>query len=71
MFRIDNIFLNMWTKFQYSGFYFKEISDGLPIRHFKSFMDAANEAAREAIVNGQQMGKQVGETVLKKIIIKS
>ena len=50
---------------------------GLPVRHFKSFRAAANEAAisrlyggihfRDAIVNGQQMGRQVGEIVLKKI----
>jgi len=50
---------------------------GLPVRHFKSFMAAANEAAisrlyggihfRDAIVNGQQTGRQVGEIVIKKI----
>ena len=54
-----------------------EILYGLPVRHFKSFMIAANEAAisrlyggihfMDAIVNGLQMGRQAGETVLKKI----
>ncbi|MEP6948713.1 MAG: vanadium-dependent haloperoxidase [Ginsengibacter sp.] len=54
-----------------------EILYGLPVRHFNSFMLAANEAAisrlyggihfRDAIVNGQQIGREVGETVLKKI----
>ncbi|MEO8763422.1 MAG: vanadium-dependent haloperoxidase [Ginsengibacter sp.] len=50
---------------------------GLPVRHFKSFITAANEAAisrlyggihfRDAISIGQTMGRQVGEQVLKKI----
>jgi hypothetical protein len=54
-----------------------EILYGLPVRHFNSLMIAANEAAisrlyggihfRDAIVNGQQMGRQVGEIVLKRI----
>ncbi len=49
----------------------------LPVRHFNSFIDAANEAAisrfyggihyRSAIINGQDQGYKIGELVLKKI----
>ncbi len=49
----------------------------LPVRHFHSFMEAANEAAisrlyggihyRTSIVNGQDEGYKVGERVIQKI----
>ena len=54
-----------------------EVLYGLPERHFKSFTGAANEAAisrlyggihyRDAVEDGQKMGKSIGELVLKKI----
>ncbi len=53
---------------------------GIPDRIFNSFSDAAGEAAmsrlyggihfREAIVNGMQLGKLVGEKVIKKAVLK-
>ncbi|MFT3933355.1 MAG: vanadium-dependent haloperoxidase [Chitinophagaceae bacterium] len=65
------------------GFSFDDSSEqefGLPVRHFNSLMDAANEAAisrlyggihyRPAIENGQTQGKRVGEWVLAKIKLK-
>jgi len=57
-----------------------ESNYGLPPRKFTSFLNAANEAAisrlyggihyREAIENGQSLGKKTGEYVLQKIKIK-
>jgi hypothetical protein len=57
-----------------------EISYGLPLRHFTSFLNAANEAAisrmyggihfRAAIENGQSLGKKTGEYILKTIRIR-
>jgi hypothetical protein len=57
-----------------------EKSFGLPNRSFNSFIDAANEAAisrlyggihfRQAIENGKDMGRNVGNHVLDKIRIK-
>ena len=54
-----------------------EVIYGLPLRHFSSFMVAANEAAisrlyggihyRDAVEDGQVLGKQIGECVLRKI----
>ena len=54
-----------------------ETDYGLPIRSFKSFMDAANEAAisrlyggihyRAAVENGQLQGQMVGKKILNKI----
>lgn len=54
-----------------------EVIYGLPVRHFKSFMSAANEAAvsrlyggihyRDAVVDGQRLGNEIGVLVLKKI----
>ena len=54
-----------------------EISFGLPGRSFSSFIAAAKEAAvsrmyggihfREAIVNGEDMGRQVGEQLVAKL----
>ena len=56
-----------------------EVDYGLPIRHFRSFEDAAAEAAisrlyggihyRSAIENGQTQGKSIGLHVLRKIIL--
>jgi membrane-associated phospholipid phosphatase len=53
-----------------------EVPYGLPVRHFKSFMAAANEAAisrfyggihfKDAIVNGQKLGKEIGDYIVKK-----
>jgi len=58
-----------------------EIIYGLPVRHFNSFLAAANEAAisrlyggihfRAAIENGKQLGKKTGDYVLKNIHIRS
>jgi len=57
-----------------------ETDYGLPVRHFASFMAAADEAAvsrlyggihyRPAIENGQKQGKKVGEWVLAHIVLK-
>ncbi|OZI07879.1 phosphatidic acid phosphatase [Siphonobacter sp. BAB-5385] len=54
-----------------------EVPYGLPVRHFASFTQAAQEAAvsrlyggihyREAIVNGQQQGFAVGQALLRKV----
>lgn len=68
------------TKFFGDDFSFLDTSEvkyGLPARHFKSFMEACNEAAISrlyggihylpAIEYGQIQGKKVGETVLSKI----
>jgi hypothetical protein len=54
-----------------------ETDYGLPVRSFKSFMDAANEAAisrlyggihyRAAVENGQLQGQMVGKKILSKI----
>lgn len=54
-----------------------EVIYGLPVRRFTSFMQAANEAAisrlyggihyRDAVEDGQTLGKQTGEWVLGKI----
>lgn len=54
-----------------------EVPYGLPVRHFASFTQAAQEAAisrlyggihyREAIENGQQQGLAVGQAVLRKV----
>lgn len=54
-----------------------EIPFGLPVRHFTSFTQAADEAAisrlyggihfRDAVENGKETGKRVGGIVLKKI----
>lgn len=53
---------------------------GLPVRHFKSFQDACDEAAisrlyggihyRTAIVNGQTQGGRIGDHVIHKIRLK-
>jgi len=58
-----------------------EIDYGLPVRKFRSFNEAANEAAisrlyggihyREAIVNGQTQGKALGEFIRAKLRINS
>ncbi len=58
-----------------------EMAYGLPSRKFRSFNQAAEEAAisrlyggihyREAITNGQVMGKAVGEQILQKITLRS
>jgi hypothetical protein len=71
------------TDFFGDNFSFNDDSEnnyGLPARQFSSFINAANEAAisrlyggihyREAIENGQSLGKKTGEYVLKKIKIK-
>ncbi len=57
-----------------------EVPYGLPTRQFKSFRQAAQEASvsrlyggihyRPAIENGQKQGKQIGEWVLKKVVLK-
>ncbi len=57
-----------------------EVPYGLPTRQFKSFRQAAQEASvsrlyggihyRPAIENGQKQGKQIGEWVLKRIVLK-
>ena len=57
-----------------------EVEFGLPVRHFDSFWQAANEAAisrfyggihyRAAIERGQVSGRQLGEWVLTKISLK-
>jgi hypothetical protein len=54
-----------------------ETDYGLPVRSFKSFMDAANEAAisrlyggihyRAAVENGQLQGEMIGKKVVNKI----
>lgn len=54
-----------------------EMEYGLPVRHFRSFKEACDEAAisrlyggihyRPAIENGQTQGRQVGEIVLRKL----
>jgi hypothetical protein len=54
-----------------------ELEYGLPVRHFRSFKEACDEAAisrlyggihyRPAIENGQTQGRQVGEIVLQKL----
>jgi hypothetical protein len=56
-----------------------EVSYGLPVRFFKSFREAANEAAisrlyggihyRSAIEEGQIQGELVGRMVLKKLVL--
>ena len=56
-----------------------EVDYGLPIRHFRSFEEAAAEASisrlyggihyRSAIENGQTQGKSIGLHVLRKIIL--
>ncbi|QRR02509.1 vanadium-dependent haloperoxidase [Dyadobacter sandarakinus] len=53
---------------------------GLPVRHFRSFRHASDEAAisrlyggihyRSAIVNGQRQGELIGQHVLQKILLK-
>ncbi len=58
-----------------------EVRYGLPVRHFTSFMEAANEAAisrlyggihyRDAVVDGQTLGDETGKWVLKKIRLKN
>lgn len=58
-----------------------EVPYGLPARRFTSFAQAADEAAisrlyggihyREAIENGRQQGRQVGEQVLKKLRLRT
>lgn len=55
-----------------------EIGYGLPVRHFKSFREAAVEAAisrfyggihyKEAITNGMLQGKKIGDAVVNQII---
>ena len=68
------------THFFGAGFEFDdttEIDYGLPARSFKSFMDAANEAAisrlyggihyRAAIENGQLQGQMIGKKIVNKI----
>ena len=57
-----------------------EVPYGLPTRQFKSFRQAAQEASvsrlyggihyRPAIENGQTQGKQIGEWVLKRVVLK-
>ena len=72
------------THFFGSDFAFDDNTEtiyGLPVRHFQSFLSAANEAAisrlyggihfRAAIEKGQELGKKTGEYVLKKIRLKS
>ena len=58
-----------------------EVDYGLPVRHFNSFNQAASEAAisrlyggihyRSAIENGQKQGADVGNHVIRKIILHS
>ena len=68
------------THFFGSDFEFDDTTEtdyGLPVRSFKSFMDAANEAAisrlyggihyRAAVENGQLQGQAVGKKILDKI----
>ncbi|WP_221394647.1 vanadium-dependent haloperoxidase [Dyadobacter sp. NIV53] len=57
-----------------------EVDYGLPVRHFKSFSDAAQEAAisrlyggihyRSAIMNGKLQGENIGNQVIKTIILR-
>ena len=54
---------------------------GLPVRNFRSFTQAADEAAisrlyggihfKEAIENGRVMGRNVGQLVLEKLAVKN
>jgi membrane-associated phospholipid phosphatase len=68
------------TYFFGSSFEFDDNTEtdyGLPVRSFKSFMDAANEAAisrlyggihyRAAVENGQLQGEMIGKKVVNKI----
>ena len=58
-----------------------EVDYGLPVRHFNSFNQAASEAAisrlyggihyRSAIENGQKQGADIGNHVIRKIILHS
>ncbi len=58
-----------------------EIPFGLPSRNFRSFTDAANEAAmsrlyggihfREAIENGKDLGQKIGYYVIEKLALKN
>lgn len=55
-----------------------EIGYGLPVRHFKSFYEAADEAAvsrfyggihyKEAITNGTLQGKKIGDAVVTQLV---
>jgi hypothetical protein len=67
-----------------AGFAFDDRTEmpyGLPMRHFNSFREAAEEAAisrlyggihyRSAIVNGQKQGKDIGVQVIQKIGLKA
>lgn len=59
---------------------YTETDYGLPVRHFKSFKEASNEAGisrlyggihfRSAIVNGQAQGEQIGQHLLSRIKVK-